>query len=254
MNARGMKAVILLAGDGGRLQPLTHKMPKCLLVAGGKPLLWYSLTHLIDIGISEFVFVVGHKAEMIVQYVRHSFPRVRSTFIYNNQYREKNVIYSFYLARKHFQNSTFLRVEGDLLYNRDIPVRLLTRKNGIVSAVQKKRKESPEEFCVRVNSKTRTIVEYGKHIPPSQAYGIAHGIDFVTKEASPSVVKALEKIIDMNLTQGFAEYAFQYVAMQGGKVFYQDNHPKDFWFDVDTEADLAFAQKNIQKIWTGGGT
>lgn len=251
MNARGIKAVILLAGDGGRLQPLTHKTPKCLLVAGGKPLLWYSLTHLIDIGISEFIFVVGHKAEMIKHYVQQNFPNIRCTFIYNNEYNEKNIIYSFYLARKHLRNTTFLRVEGDLLYNRDIPLRLLSRTRGIISAVEPKHKTTPEEFCVRVNPKKGTIIEYGKHIAPKQAYGLAHGIDFVAKNASLAVFHALEEIIRRNQTQEYAEFAFQYVAKLGGPVFYQDNDPTDFWFDVDTEADLAFAQKNIQKIWTG---
>lgn len=243
------KAVILLAGDGGRLQPITQTIPKCLISIGGRPLLWYSLSHLIHIGISDYVFVVGHKAEMIMRYVKQEFPTIQSTFVYNAQYNEKNVIYSFYLARNHIRNTSFLRVEGDLLYNRDIPLRLLSHTSGIVSAVEPKNKTTPEEFCVRINPKTGTIIEYGKDIAPKHVYGLAHGIDFIAKDASLAVFHALEEIIRRNQTQEYAEFAFQYIAKKGGAVFYQDNDPKDFWFDVDTESDIAFAEKNIHNIW-----
>lgn len=249
MKNSALKAVILLAGDGGRLQPITQTIPKCLITIGGRPLLWYSLSHLIDIGISDYIFVVGHKAEMIMRYVKREFPTIQSTFVYNASYNEKNVIYSFYLVRNLIRNTSFLRVEGDLLYNRDIPLRLLSRTTGIVSAVEPKNKTTPEEFCVRVNAKKGTIMEYGKNIAPKYAYGLAHGIDFVAKDASLAVFHALEEIIRRNQTQEYAEFAFQYIAKKGGSVFYQNNDPEDIWFDVDTESDVAFAEKNIRKIW-----
>lgn len=248
MKKQNIKALILVAGDGGRLQPVTYTMPKCLLSVGGKPLLWYSISNLYTIGVSEIIFVVGHKASMIRRFVREFFPNLHSTFIYNNAYEEKNSIYSFFLARKHIRNTNFLRLAGDLLYNKEIPERLTRNAKGITSAVEPKKRENAEEFSIRVNKKTGTVIEYGKQIPWEASYGVAQGIDYVPKDASQEVVRSLEAIINNDLTQEFPEYAFQHIAQTGGKVYYQDNLKTDFWCDVDTKEDLTFANTHIHKI------
>ena len=54
-----MKAVILAAGKGTRLRPLTEDKPKVLVEVDDKPLIEYAFDSLIDIGVSEFVVVVG---------------------------------------------------------------------------------------------------------------------------------------------------------------------------------------------------
>ena len=56
-----MQAVILVAGQGVRLRPLTDNCPKCLVQVGGKPILRYQLEALCDAGVRECVIVVGHR-------------------------------------------------------------------------------------------------------------------------------------------------------------------------------------------------
>jgi len=63
-----MKAVILAAGEGRRLEPLTNRRPKPMLPIAGKPLLEYVLDACIDAGVDEFVFVVGYYRDRIQTY------------------------------------------------------------------------------------------------------------------------------------------------------------------------------------------
>lgn len=63
-----MKAVILAAGEGRRLEPLTNRRPKPMLPIAGKPLLEYVMDACIEAGIDEFVFVVGYYRERIQTY------------------------------------------------------------------------------------------------------------------------------------------------------------------------------------------
>lgn len=246
MKKSNIKAVILVAGDGGRLLPISRLMPKSLLPVGGKPLLWYNITNLIDIGVDEMVFVTGHQAGMIKQFMLDFFPKIRCTFIYNDQYHVKNSIYSFYCAKDIIYNSNFLRLAGDLFFNKEIPLRLCESKKDIISAVEHRPKKNTEDFAVTVNRKTHTIIEYGKHIPASAAYGIAQGIDYVSKEASGEVINSLNLIIHNMQFNEFPEFAFQKIIDTGGVVYYQDNVPSDFWCDIDTPEDLLWINDRLQ--------
>lgn len=63
-----MKGVILTAGEGTRMRPLTLTRPKTMLQVGGKPILQYNLEALKDAGIKDIIMVVGYKKETIENY------------------------------------------------------------------------------------------------------------------------------------------------------------------------------------------
>ena len=63
-----MKAIILTAGEGTRMRPLTTTRPKTMLITGGKPLIQYNIESLRDAGIKDITLVVGYKKEVIEDY------------------------------------------------------------------------------------------------------------------------------------------------------------------------------------------
>jgi NDP-sugar pyrophosphorylase family protein len=63
-----MKCVILAAGEGKRMHPLTYTRPKVMLPLANKPLLEWNLLNARDAGLNEFLFVVGYKSEMVRNY------------------------------------------------------------------------------------------------------------------------------------------------------------------------------------------
>jgi len=63
-----MKAVILAAGEGKRMRPLTYERPKVMLPIAGKPIIEHLLEEMKEVGIEDFVFVVGYHDETIRNY------------------------------------------------------------------------------------------------------------------------------------------------------------------------------------------
>ncbi|MBU1173417.1 MAG: NTP transferase domain-containing protein, partial [Proteobacteria bacterium] len=61
-----MKAIVLCAGPGTRMRPLTDHTPKCLLPVGGKPLLHHTLTSLAEAGVTDVAINLHHLPRAIV--------------------------------------------------------------------------------------------------------------------------------------------------------------------------------------------
>jgi glucose-1-phosphate thymidylyltransferase len=76
-----MKAVVPLAGKGTRLRPHTHHTPKALLKVAGKPVLAYILDDLVDLGVDEIVFIVGHLREECEEWIDAHYPDLRSHYV-----------------------------------------------------------------------------------------------------------------------------------------------------------------------------
>lgn len=76
-----MKAVIPVAGKGTRLRPHTHHTPKPLVKVAGKPVLSYLLDDLVELGVDEIVFIVGHLREPMSAWIEAEYPGIRSHFV-----------------------------------------------------------------------------------------------------------------------------------------------------------------------------
>ena len=63
-----MKALILAAGEGKRMRPLTYERPKVMLPIAGKPIIEHLLEEVKEVGIDDFIFVVGYHDETIRDY------------------------------------------------------------------------------------------------------------------------------------------------------------------------------------------
>jgi glucose-1-phosphate thymidylyltransferase len=75
-----MKAIIPVAGAGTRLRPLTYTQPKALIPVAGKPLLGYLIEQLQDLGVNEFIFVIGYLGDKIEDYVNSNHPDLKAHF------------------------------------------------------------------------------------------------------------------------------------------------------------------------------
>jgi len=80
-----MKALLLAAGLGTRLRPITNTLPKCLVPIKGKPLLEYWLDNLSKIGINEFLINTHYFSEKVEEFVNASPYKDQITLIYEEQ-------------------------------------------------------------------------------------------------------------------------------------------------------------------------
>ncbi len=105
-------AVIIVAGLGSRLKPLTNTCPKCLIQIKGKPILVNTLENLEKVGIEEAVIVIGHLGNVIKESIGDKFGKISIKYIKNEIYDKTNSMYSVWLARDYLKKGAIL-IEGD---------------------------------------------------------------------------------------------------------------------------------------------
>ena len=80
-----MDAVVLAAGEGTRLRPLTEDTPKAMVEVNDKPILTHCFEQLVDVGAEQLVVVVGYKKEQIIEHYGDSFQGVPVTYTHQRQ-------------------------------------------------------------------------------------------------------------------------------------------------------------------------
>jgi len=80
-NLKTMRAIIPVAGAGIRLRPLTYTQPKPLIPVGGKSILAFIIDELVDVGIDDFVFIIGYLGDKIKNYVEDHYPDLKVEFV-----------------------------------------------------------------------------------------------------------------------------------------------------------------------------
>ena len=109
-------ALLLAAGTGSRLRPLTLDAPKCLTVVGGKPILGRLIENLRLQGITRLVVVTGYLDIRIREFLNHHASDLQLEYVFNPVFQTTNNIYSLWLARKAIQEP-FLLLESDLVFD-----------------------------------------------------------------------------------------------------------------------------------------
>jgi UDP-N-acetylglucosamine diphosphorylase/glucosamine-1-phosphate N-acetyltransferase len=169
-----MKAVVLSAGEGQRLRPLTLTRPKHMIKIAGKPLLEHLLDSLKAAGIKDILMVVHYKAEQIKEYFGDGSSRgLKISYI--RQKEVKGTADAFGLAEKHVKDD-FVAVYGDLLVTAD----------AVKSALKLHKQEKP--------TVTMTVL----HVENPERYGTVtmEGIKVVNIIEKPSPEAAADSPIN----------------------------------------------------------
>ena len=128
------KAIILAAGAGTRLRPLTDRAPKTLVEVNGVSILENALTHLHSAGLREAVIVTGHQGGKIIEKFGRQFRGLRLSYVENECYATTNNSISLWLAREHLCEDVLL-LEGDVFFERAVLDRMLAQPSGNLAAV-----------------------------------------------------------------------------------------------------------------------
>ena len=131
-----MKAIILAAGMGTRLRPITSSLPKCLVQVNSKPILEHQLDALSLAGVRDIVLVVGHLARLLSAKYGTSYGSMNNQYVENRLYASTNNIYSLWLARQHLDGQMLL-LEGDLVFEPELLQRLSQTSEPDVAVVER---------------------------------------------------------------------------------------------------------------------
>jgi histidinol-phosphate/aromatic aminotransferase/cobyric acid decarboxylase-like protein/choline kinase len=116
-----MKALILAAGFGNRMQPLTNNKHKTLMKVDGECIIDRIISGLADNNVNDVVVVTGYRHDELVQHLQNSFPATSFQFVHNTRYRETNNIYSMALAFEEMElNDDLLLIESDLIFTPEV--------------------------------------------------------------------------------------------------------------------------------------
>lgn len=142
-----MKAVIMAAGSGTRMWPLTETRPKCLLPIAGKPIVYHQIKELSAAGIDEFIFVVREKKEQIAGYVSSLQQQFGFRLFLVEQGPENGTAAALKAAEGKIEDGKFVIIGGDLLFDSSIIKRIIgAHESGITVAL--KRVERPEKYGI----------------------------------------------------------------------------------------------------------
>ncbi len=237
-----MRAIILAAGMGSRLEKLTEKVPKALVDVGGKPLLAHSLSTLISEGITDFVIVTGHKAYKIREYIEENFDEINVEYIHNNRYDETNNIYSLYLAIKEI-NAPFYILNSDIIFHPGIfSIIHSSDKKNLTISVDFREELGKEEMKVKVEGER--VVAISKKLDPSDSDGEYIGITKVTKKSGDLLFECVSETMEIHGRRVFYEHAFQMMIDRGYEINYSKTSGLP-WTEIDTMEDLIFARKEV---------
>ena len=225
-----MKGVILAAGDGGRLRPLTGT-PKALIKVGGLSLIEYPLAALAAAGVSDIAIVVGYQADRMC----HQLSELHSdlSFIYNEDYDEGNAI-SLYAARDFVRDDAFFLCMADHPICPDIPMRMASN--------------SLAETCVlgvdgrawhpsQIGDATRVLTESGVILEIGKQLDVWNGVDTGVFNMTGAVFSAVEELMRVHDMDVGISDVVRYMAA-GGQPFMACDVSGLFWADVDTPEDF----------------
>jgi choline kinase len=235
--------MVLAAGPGRRLSPLTDALPKTLLpVAADRPILDLTLGNLREVGLDEVVIVAGFAAEALRERApalerRHG---LRIKLVLNDKAEIWNNAYSLWCARDAFGQGVVL-VNGDTVHPVAVEERVLgARGPEVLLAVDAAKPLSEEEMKVELTP-AGTVARISKTLDPASAKGEYIGVTVIEPEAADRLADALEATWRRDATlyyeDGFKEYADR-----GGEVRVAPIGEVE-WVEVDDHADLARARE-----------
>ena len=243
-----MKAVILAAGRGRRLDVLTRHRPKCLIDVGGKPLLYRYLDVLAHLGVTCVCMVVGYKQEHIREAVASYPSPVEVTFLVNPDF-ERGSIGSLWTAREAMDDDVVI-MDADVLFHPAVLERLVTSSHANALLMDETVTQHTEE-CMVVMREGR-VTALSKQVP--DAYDlVGEGVGFLRVEqaAVPQLLRSVETcvnqgLLDMEYEDALEDF-FREVPVGAEKI---GGLP---WIEIDFPEDLERAEQDILPRLGGPG-
>ena len=173
--ATAERAVILSAGQGSRLLPLTEDLPKCLLDLEGRSMLEWQLRALAEVGVPEAVIVTGFRSDKVEAAVGKIAPRGLSVrTLFNPFYKVADNLGSCWMAR-HEMHGDFMIINGDTLFVTEIGRKLLASPRAPIT-ITIDRKPAYDEDDMKIVDEEGTLKAVGKRLPLETVNGESIGM------------------------------------------------------------------------------
>ena len=238
-----MKAIILSAGQGKRLLPLTAGRPKCLLEVQGKPVLQWQLDALMGAGCQEVVIVVGYGADQVEELVANRPDKDRIRTFYNPFFEVSNNLASCWVARSEMDKD-FLLLNGDVVLQEGIVARVLqTSDRPVTVTIDKKASYDDDDMKVRLDGKR--LARIGKDLPAGEIDAESIGLHAFRGHGPQLFREALGRAVR---APGGLERWYLTVVAELARTHYIGTAYVDGlqWAEIDTQEDLTHARALVE--------
>jgi NDP-sugar pyrophosphorylase family protein len=242
-------AVVLAAGLGDRLGPLTWDRPKCLVAVDGTPILQRLVQTLDEYGIERLVVVAGYKGEMIIDYLGESFGDIAIDYVVSRRFATTNTMYSLWLARDEVDEATLL-IEGDVVFDGTLLEPLLRPDRIAVS------RQLPWMSGTTVTLDSDGTVD-ALYSPPPGVY-FKHCTDpdhlmtvnicSLGRDTWRVVRERLDRHIAAGHTGYFHDVVFAELIEERIMALQAVRFPEGRWYEVDTPADRKAAESVVARL------
>jgi len=240
-----MKAIILSAGRGSRLLPLTTDTPKCTLSVGDHTLIEHQIERLLEHGIAPITVVVGFGAHHVEQLLARRYDPRRVVTLYNPFFQIADNLASCWMARGEMNDDVVL-LNGDTLFEPALLARLLAAPaHPVTLAIDRKPHYDADDM--KVSLRGARLVSVGKRLAPERIDGESIGMILFRKPGAAAFRGALERAV--RRPQGLRQWYLSAVdeLADSGEVWTRSMQGLS-WIEVDTPADLQRARLRVATI------
>lgn len=243
-----MKAIILSAGQGKRLLPLTAERPKCLLPIAGRSLLDWQIRSLAECGITEAVVVTGFASGAVEDAVaRIGEPGIRVRTVFNPFYKVADNIGSCYVAR-HEMDDDFVLLNGDTLVEPAIVAALLAGPPApITVTIDRKTRYDDDDMKVELDGSR--LVAISKKLPMERVNAESIGLLRFHDRGPELFRRGIEEVL--REPEGLGRFYLSVIdqlsaSVPVGTVDIAGRR----WSEVDYPVDVARAEETAQGWWS----
>ena len=246
-----MNGLILAAGKGSRLMPMTNEIPKALVKLKGKPLIFWTLDHMIDCGIKRIGIVVGYKAEILIDEISKYYSNFDIVFIKNDEYATSNNMVSLYKAREFFTEDTLL-VECDVICSQKLMGDILNADGNCQIAVSKYNPDTMNGSIIESNdmihanrlltSKMQDGSKYSSYLKTINIYRF--GKEFLQKKLIPT----MEWYIHNFDNDSYYELAIGCLMYLNPELCNVSLYEETEWVEIDDIRDLEAAERKANSF------
>ena len=232
-----MIAVILAAGSGTRLLPLTADRPKALVELDGMTLLERLLMSCARAGIREALVVTGYDRGALESWLDRDLPLAVDT-VFNEAFARYGNAWSLYTARDRLAGRDFIKLDGDLLLDSDILTRLMA--SDWPSALVLDRDVALDDEAMKASTDARgRVTAIGKWLDTGAGESI--GVEKIAATAAPRLFGAIERLVlEQGRHDAYYEDAYQALIEEGWELGSIDVAGAA-WVEIDDHQDLARA-------------
>ena len=230
-------ALLLAAGTGSRLSPLTDLTPKCLVAVNEIPILERLITSLQDHNFNRLVVVIGHQGQCIRDYLGTRKGGMDITYITSPLYKSTNNIYSLWLAKEAI-NEPFMLIESDLVFDTEMLTDMLYPDRVAVAKIE----PWMNGTTVTVNGQMEVDAFHSSALLSNEEHFKTVNIYSLSLATWQVVKQRLDQYISDNLVNGYYETVFADMVKDGCLSFTPVFFHTSSWYEIDTIPDLRAAE------------